>query len=601
MSHTSRRCGWFVGYVVVIFVGAMTTDRVMAAEPGLTLASRAAREAESRLLAGLHKLVKAEWENVPLEEVLKTLAQAAGANLWIDHESLTAEGISTDDSVVDLHLDEVTVWQVLPFVLDRLALTWHGSEGLLAITTQARANELPVTRTYDVQSIVTALEPQLKKLPPRFRSQSGSGSSGGYCGSGGSSGGGSGGGGNGGAGAPGFFRVPDSTEPTTAFHFVLPQFGGGVPQMTGGYVGARLGISTNSPQTKGEEVLSEMVTQIVHNGTSRSKWEHVDGEGGTIGVGRGRLIVRQDYQTHFQVRQLLQAVEEFVVRGSKTKSMLVARPGYPHEEDAAIFKRLAEPQDINVAEAPLDEALRQLAEAGRYRLWLDKEALTSDGINTDQTVTLKLSGTTLNTVLHRLLEPLTLTFIVEEGALVVTTQVKADEMVSTHICFTGDIPEAHTASDLLTAIEVATSAKWELSDGEGGVQWKGVPEWLVIRQTQACHREIAELFDDLRQAMAAPQEAAAPELELRLYPVADENAIPDLIRSLPDLIPNWDAKHGFVAPLGRSLAIKQPARVHDRLDELFSALDQAHTKLNPPKPEPKPKVEPKPAPVPVAK
>ena len=191
--------------------------RSMAAEPGLTLASRAAREAESRLLAGLHKLVKAEWENVPLEEVLKTLAQAAGANLWIDRESLTAEGISTDDSVVDLHLDEVTVWQVLPFVLDRLALTWHGSEGLLAITTQARANELPVTRTYDVQSIVTALEPQLKKLPPRFRSQSGSGSSGGYCGSGGSSG-------SGGAGVPGFFRVPDSTEPTTAFHFVLPQF-----------------------------------------------------------------------------------------------------------------------------------------------------------------------------------------------------------------------------------------------------------------------------------------------------------------------------------------------------------------------------------------
>ena len=591
MSHTSRRCGWFVGYVVVIFVGAMTTDRVMAAEPGLTLASRAAREAESRLLAGLHKLVKAEWENVPLEEVLKTLAQAADVNLWIDRETLTAEGISTDDLVIDLHLGEVTVWRALHFVLKPLLLQWHGSEGLLTITTQVRASELLVTRTYDVQAIVTALEPQLKKLPPRFQMQLGGYVNSGHCGGGSAAG-------FGGAGAPGFFRVPNSTEPAFTSHFVLPQFGGGSgQQLPDGHLQSRPGISTTRLPIKGEQLLFEMVMQVLHYESGRSQWELVDGEGGTISLGRGRLIVRQDYQTHFQIRELLQAVEEFVVRGSKAKSMLVARPGYPHEEDAAIFKRLAELQDINVAEAPLEEALRQLAEAGRSRLWLDKDALTADGISTDQQVSMKLSGSTLNTVLHRLLEPLALTFVVEEGTLVVTTQAMADEMDSTRISFTGDIPEAHTASDLPTAIQEASSAKWAEVDGEGGVYWRAVPEWLVIRQTQAGHREIAEMLDDLRQAVAAPGEAAAPELELRLYPVADESAIPDLIRSLPDLIPNWDAKHGFVAPLGRSLAIKQPTRVHDRLDELFSALDQAHTKLNPPKP----KVEPKPAPAPVAK
>ena len=235
---------------------------------------------------------------------------------------------------------------------------------------------------------------------------------------------------------------------------------------------------------------------------------------------------------------------------------------------------------------------------------IDKETLVADGINLDSPVNLKLSGVALDTVLHKLLEPLALTFVIEEGTLVVTTHIRADEMQSMRVCFTGDIPEAHTAADLLTAIPGATSAKWEQEDGEGGTLWKAVPEWLVITQSQKCHREVVELLDDLRQGAVVNDELAAPEVELRLYPVADETATQDLISALSTLVSNWDAKHGSIVTLGRSLAIKQPERVHERLDEIFAALNQAHSRLNPPKPkeEPKPKVEPKPAaPVPVAK
>ena len=221
----------------------------------------------------------------------------------------------------------------------------------------------------------------------------------------------------------------------------------------------------------------------------------------------------------------------------------------------------------------------------------------ADGINLNSPVNLKLSGVALDTVLHKLLEPLALTFVVEEGTLVLTTLIRANEMQSMRICFTGDIPEAHTVSDLLTAIAEATSGKWEDSDGEGGTLWKAVPEWLVITQSQKCHREVAELLDDLRQGAVINDELAAPELELRLYPVADETATQDLIDALPTLVADWDAKQGSIVELGRSLAIKQPARVHERLDEIFAALNQAHSRLNPPKPKeiPTPKIEPKPA------
>jgi len=563
-------------------------ERASAAEPlagtDLTAARRVSREAEARLLAGLHKQVKAEWENTPLEEVLATLAKTAGINLWIDRESLTADGISTDEIQVTLNLGTATVWQAMHFLLKPHSLEWHGSDGVLAITTRVKADEKHFTRTYDVQAIVAALEPQLKKLPPRLRASMG-GSGGGYCGSGahGSSGGG------GGSGGGGFFSVPDGTESESAPTFVLPQIGGGSYVSVGH---AEAGILIPNQSINGEALLAELLMTDV-----RTKWNQTHGEGGTIGIGRGRLIVQQDFQTHVQIRELLQAVEEFVVRGTKAKSVLIARPGYPHEEDAAIFQRLAEPQDINIEDAPVNETLAQLAKDRGYRLWIDKEALVADGIDLESSVTLKLSGVALDTVLHKLLEPLALTFLIEEGTLVVTTMVKTDEMQSMRICFTGDIPEAHTVSDLLTAIAEATSGKWEDSDGEGGTLWKAVPEWLVITQTQMCHREVAELLDDLRQGAVVNDELAAPELELRLYPVADETATQDLIDALPTLVADWNAKQGSIVELGRSLAIKQPARVHERLDEIFAALNQAHARLNPPKPkaEPTPKVEPKPA------
>ncbi len=593
------RCCLAVCLCALVVGRESAVERAFAAEPvagaDLTAAWRISRTAEPRLLAGLHKPVQAEWENAPLEEVLATLAKTAGVNLWIDRETLTADGISTDEMPVDLHLGTVTVWQAMHFLLKPLELEWNGSDGVLTITTRVKADENHDTRTYDVQAIVAALEPQLKKLPPRLRASIGVGG-GGYCGSGPRSLNG----GDGHSGGAGLFSVPDSAESESVPTFVLPQFGGG-GYGPAGHAGA--GILISGQSMNGEELLVELLVNHVlsrSRGDGRAKWESRDGEGGSISIGRGRLIVRQDFQTHFQIRELLQAVEEFVVRGTKVKSVLIARPGYPHEEDAAIFKRLAEPQDINVTDAPVNETLAQLAKDGGYRLWIDKETLVADGNNLDSLVNLKLSGVALDTVLHKLLEPLALTFVIEEGALVVTTLIRADEMQSMRICFTGDIPEAHTASDLLTAIPEATSGKWLESDGEGGALWKAVPEWLVVTQSQKCHREVAELLDDLRQGVAINDELAAPEVELRLYPVADETATQDLIGSLPTLVPNWDAKHGSIVALGRSLAIKQPARVHERLDEIFVALNQAHARLNPPKPREEPKPKPA-APAPVAK
>lgn len=556
------RC-WTVACAVMLLVGAVSTD-VLAADADLTTARRVAHEAEAKLLAGLHKTVQAEWSNVPLEEVLEALAKSAGVSLWIDRETLSENGISTDGLTIDLHLGETTVWQALHFVLKPDELAWHGGDGVLSITTKVRADEQFVTRTYDVAAMAEVLERQVKKLPLRNRNDIGSWTN----------------------GAIGLFRVPESPDLKFDPMLVLPQFSGGVFAPDGlGLFGSGIPVG-RTDFSKGEELLGQMLLDIVP-----TKWEMIDGEGGTITNGRGRLIIRQTFQVHFLIRELLTAVEEFVVRESKSKSVLIARPGYPHEEDAAIFKCLAERKDLDVREMPIEVVFTELARDCRYRLWIDKPALSADGIASDTPVTLRLSGTSLDTVLHKLVEPLALQFVIEEGTLIVTTRAKADEMLTTRVWFTGDIPEARIPSDLQTALQEGTSGKWLDIDGELGEIWSAVPDWIVINQTQSVHREIAEMFDDLRRAAVAPASATTPELELKIYPVSDESAVTHLIETLPALVPGWDAKQGTITRLGRSLAIKQTAAIHERLDELFRALDQAHVKLNPPKP----KEEPKPA------
>lgn len=533
MSHL--RC-WAVGCVAVLIVGVVETDRAIAAEPGLTAARRVAREAESRLLAGLHKQVKAEWSNVPLEEVLVSLAKTAGVNLWIDREALSADGIALD-SEVDLHLGEVTVWQALHFLLKPLSLAWVAPDGILEITTTGKSEESFVTRTYDVTALVKVLEPQLKNsavVPRGLRHDTCNGT-----------------------------------------HYVQSE------------TFAKIGRQSRFPA---ETVLAALLESSVD-----AKWMMIDGNGGRVAVGHNRLIVRHTYQIHFEIQSLLQAVETLVVRGVKEKSIHVRRPGYPLDEDVAINQRLAKPMDIEMTELPLHEALEWLVNETHIRVVLDRQSLDDEGVSIESPVSLTLTGAPLTVVLKTLLSPIRLTAVVEEGTVVITTQPKAAEKFQTIVYDDTDLPEAANVNDLMSIVQEATSGPWEQADGTGGSLSFLLRRVLVVRHTQAVHSEIAAVFDELREQRVDKLGVEAPEIELRLYPVTDVTAIDDLMIALPKLVPTWDGKNGSMHRLGQSLAIKQPAQVHERLDEIFSTLDQAHARLSPPKPTVEPKPDPAPA------
>jgi hypothetical protein len=100
---------------------------------------------------------------------------------------------------------------------------------------------------------------------------------------------------------------------------------------------------------------------------------------------------------------------------------------------------LEKPTEVNFNEQPLEEAIRYLAEYHGIDIWIDKTALLDEGTALDQPVTLQLSGATFRSTLKLLLEPLNLTWLIEDEVMKITTTVKASEKLSTRVYPVADL------------------------------------------------------------------------------------------------------------------------------------------------------------------
>ena len=161
--------------------------------------------------------------------------------------------------------------------------------------------------------------------------------------------------------------------------------------------------------------------------------------------------------------------------------------------------------EVSFADNSLEEALNYLKELHHIEIWLDKASLQEEGLTPDQQVTLVMSGISLESALHLLLHPLGLTHVNENEVLKITTQSKANEMLSTRVYPVRDLVDMGDGTDdyssLMTALQVSTSGKWMEVDQEGGAMSPvESARSLVIRQTQKVHREIEGILSALRRS-----------------------------------------------------------------------------------------------------
>src|SRR5262245_1093899 len=104
-----------------------------------------------------------------------------------------------------------------------------------------------------------------------------------------------------------------------------------------------------------------------------------------------------------------------------------------------IRRTLSKPTTVEFLDLPLEDCITFLKEYHNINIWLDKATLTDEGVALDQPITLKLAGVTLRSVLKLLLEPVQLTYVIEDEVMKITTSAKAGEKLTTRVYPVGDL------------------------------------------------------------------------------------------------------------------------------------------------------------------
>ena len=170
---------------------------------------------------------------------------------------------------------------------------------------------------------------------------------------------------------------------------------------------------------------------------------------------------------------------------------------------------LKDPVTADFVETPLSDVTMFLADLFKISVMIDQHALDEAEISRDAPVTIAVKGVQLRSLLHLILEPHELTWIVEDNSLVVTTPKVAETQLVVQTYKVRGLTEVSAGEipDTDSLIEVITStvhpASWDEVGGPGSV----VPfqDLLVIRQSAAIHEQIHDLLTALRLALESSQ------------------------------------------------------------------------------------------------
>jgi len=192
----------------------------------------------------------------------------------------------------------------------------------------------------------------------------------------------------------------------------------------------------------------------------------------------------------------------------------------PTKQDAKIIRALDKPTNVAFLDLALEDCITYLKYYHNINIWLDKQALADQGVAMDQPVTLKAAGLTLKSILKLLLEPVQLTYVVDDGVMKITIngceklhtriypvrdlyrgRVLCDDGKSDKSKVPGIVAEGSSRGDLEIAIaKHVCPDSWDELSGPGSMTYVSEAGSLVILQTRAVHNEILQFLRDLRES-----------------------------------------------------------------------------------------------------
>lgn len=183
----------------------------------------------------------------------------------------------------------------------------------------------------------------------------------------------------------------------------------------------------------------------------------------------------------------------------------------PSAREARIQRVLDTSTSVSWTDKGLETALSEIEKRHGIEIWIDKQALSDDGIDTEQEVTLAIKSIPLKKCLQLILEPLALTYVIEDEVLKITTQEKSNSSVATRVYPVGDLFDtAEEAKEFLETLECGLGINRELA-GITRLAVSSRMKTLTVRDSRIVQNHVQELLLALRDAQPQRNHVPAPQ------------------------------------------------------------------------------------------
>lgn len=319
-------------------------------------------------------------------------------------------------------------------------------------------------------------------------------------------------------------------------------------------------------------------------------WRGEDSFGGTIYVANDALRVRNNAQNHAEIQGLLDAVRAAAKGRLRGNMMYFHERGYPAAADAKVIKLWSRRISIGIKNLPLADALKKFSNATGIPIRIEERVLVAEGFDLKAGISFVARNAVAYAALQRMLsaqEP-PLTFLLDRGELVISTQVDAAEKLVSAMYDVRDLVRSEASLRQLTqTLKLETSDPWRDVDGTGGTMlFLDEAGALIIRHTYRSHVEIAGFLQNLRKNSMSPRASLVKtkpknpnELQTRIY-LADDAV---QAKSLEGVIPvfvaaeTWKGAESKAAirVVDDKLIVRQTVKVHGEIRAFLEDLDAA--------------------------
>ncbi len=198
------------------------------------------------------------------------------------------------------------------------------------------------------------------------------------------------------------------------------------------------------------------------------------------------IHVLQSWEVHKQIGQVFIELES-IVRG---KGQYIGTP-----PEQAIMKALQKRTEQAADETPLDDYLNNLADETSVNFWIDQEALSDEGIDSNVAITLTSGERTIFEHLTEALNAHSLVPYTEGEVVKITTALAEKELMLTKVYDVRKQVRQLGSVDAVRDViqKTAGTGKWMDINQEGG-DMSAIGPLLVIMQPRSGHHKIADIL-----------------------------------------------------------------------------------------------------------